>query len=189
MITSAMMLRTELCVHRKSTLKTLSLPIGRSLELACADCCRMRHMLKSSEKTVAVLGAPALDLLRRYALRRAARALATVLGQIAEQAIHLLVIGRVENEPPILAGLHHPCIGELLQMEGKSRGRQVQSLCDRARGQALGPLLHQHSIDRKPRALRQGSQRFDCLWRFHCSMRMCRWPELPQFAASRRNQL
>ena len=61
---------------------------------------------------------------------------------------------------------------ELLQMERKGRGRELQLLANRPGGQAFRALLDEQAKDREPMLLRQGGQRVEGGRRFHVSNNM-----------------
>src|SRR5262245_25434544 len=101
--------------------------------------------------------------------RRAGSATAAVLGEVADQCVHVVEVSGVDDEAAFLAVANQAGVREVRQMEGERCRRELQSLSDRACGQPLRPCLNQKSEDRETGLMRQRRKRCDCLCRFHVS--------------------
>src|SRR5688572_7278088 len=94
---------------------------------------------------------------------------AAVLGKKADELVHGLVVGAVDDEAPVLAAAHETRPDEVREVE-RQRGRgKAQLLGDAARGEALGAGLHQQTKGGKARFLGEPGERFYGLRRFHVS--------------------
>jgi len=118
-------------------------------------------------------GAPAPRRARRLtgsATRRGARcAGAAVLGQVVDQGSHGVEVGRVNDEPALLAAANQPRMREVRQVERERRRRQLQLLSDRAGSKAAGPRHDEEPEDGEARLVRKARQGIDCLLGFHIS--------------------
>src|SRR6185503_17309118 len=84
---------------------------------------------------------------------RARTAAAAVLGQVADERVHVLEIGAVDDEAPVLAALSQPRAREMRKVERERRRRQAELLADAPRGNAFGPGLYQKPVDPQARFL------------------------------------
>src|SRR5580765_5716241 len=88
-------------------------------------------------------------------------AAATVLGEVADERVHVPEIGRIEDEASLLAALGKPRARQVREVEGERRRRKLQRFADAAGGQSLRAGLDEQTVDRKARFLGQGGQRLD----------------------------
>src|ERR1700694_2895965 len=71
----------------------------------------------------------------------AGAAAAAVLGQVADQLVHVLEVGAVDDEAAVLPALHQPRTREMREVKRQRGPRQVELLADAPRRQARGPRL------------------------------------------------
>src|SRR5258708_4317734 len=94
---------------------------------------------------------------------------AAVFGGVAHELVHVLEVGAVDDEAPVLAAAHETGAGEMREMEGQRRRRQVELLADAAGGEALGAGFHQETVGLQSRFLCEGGERVDNILHFHIS--------------------
>ena len=103
---------------------------------------------------------------------QAGLAAAAVLGEGGDEVVHRREIGRIEDEPAFLAGLHQVGVGEFLEVE-RQRGRgEAQGLGDFAGGHARRAGLDQQAKDAQAVFLGQGGKALNGLFDFHDSIIM-----------------
>src|SRR5258706_2579152 len=96
-------------------------------------------------------------------------ATAAVLGEVAHELVHVLEVGAVDDEAPVLPPAHEAGAGEMREMEGERRRRQVELLTDAAGGEALGAGFDQETVGLQSRFLCEGGERVDDVRHFHIS--------------------
>src|SRR5579871_1960016 len=67
----------------------------------------------------------------------AVRALAAVLGEIAQEGVHGSVVGHLVQGPAVTAGCHQTGVPQGGQVEGQGRRREVEALGDGSHRHAL----------------------------------------------------
>src|SRR5687768_6312122 len=100
---------------------------------------------------------------------RAGRAAAAVLGQEADQLVHVIEVGAIDDESPVLATFRDAGSREPGEMERKRRRRKIERFADAARSQAGWARLHEKAKDREPGSLRERAEGLYGLRRFHIS--------------------
>ena len=88
-------------------------------------------------------------------------ALAAVLGEVAQQGVHLGKVGAVNQVATLGHAVHKTCVGEFLEVEGQGAGADVEFVGHGARRQPVWPGHDQRSEGSQALRLRQGSQGFD----------------------------
>src|SRR4051812_44958916 len=83
-------------------------------------------------------------------------AAATVLGEVADERVHIPEIRRIKDEASFLTASGKPRARQVREVEGERRRRKLQRFSNAAGGQSLGAGLDQQPVDREARFLRQG---------------------------------
>ena len=101
--------------------------------------------------------------------RRAGPATAAVFGQVADQCVHVLEVGRVDDEAPFLPACHEAGPGEVGKVEGEGRRREVELFADSPGCETSRPGLHEQAMHLQACSMSEGSERFEGLVCFHIS--------------------
>src|SRR3954465_8792748 len=88
-------------------------------------------------------------------------AAATVLGEVADERVHIPEISRIEDEASFLAALGKPRARQVREVEGERRRRQLQGFSNAAGGQPVRAGLDEQPVDREARFLCQCGKRLD----------------------------
>src|SRR5216684_3106999 len=96
-------------------------------------------------------------------------AAATVLGEVADELIHVLEVRAVDDEAAVLAAAHEAGAGEVREMKRERGRRQLEFFADASRRQPFGPGLDQQPVRLEARLLGEGGERVDDLRHFHIS--------------------
>jgi hypothetical protein len=101
--------------------------------------------------------------------RPAVRTAATVLGEVRDEPVHVLEVGGIDYEAPLLLARSQSRTGKVRQVKGKRSGRQSKTLTNSPGCHAFGASFHQQSEDREAAFLSQSGECFDRLCHFHIS--------------------
>src|SRR4029079_9798500 len=97
------------------------------------------------------------------------RVAAAVLGEIADKAVHVAEVCRIDYEPPFLPAAREAGANQVREMKRQRCGRQVELFAEDAGGEAGRAGLHQQLERCEARAMSECRQRFDRLRCFHIS--------------------
>src|SRR5579885_546827 len=103
------------------------------------------------------------------ALHAAVGALAAVLGEITDEAVHGAEVGGLIKSAALTALAHQTRMAQTREMERERGGSQIELLTDGPHRQALRPRLHQQAVDGEAALVGQGPQGADSSIRFHIS--------------------
>src|SRR5688572_10164236 len=101
--------------------------------------------------------------------RSAGMATAAVLGQEADDPRHVLEIGAVNDEAPVLPRARQAGPGEMRQVERQRGGRQFELLADGPGRAPFGSSRDEQAENLEPRLVGEGRERVDDLCGFHIS--------------------
>src|SRR5271165_968140 len=82
-------------------------------------------------------------------------ALAAVLGEVGEQAIHRRIFRRVDQRAAFAAALHQAGLLQVIEMKGERRGWKAQALPDMPCGHPVRSSLNEQPEDIEARFLCQ----------------------------------
>src|SRR5438477_10728625 len=88
-------------------------------------------------------------------------ATATVLGEVADELVHVLEVRAVDDEAAVLAAAHEAGAGEVREVKRERGRRQLELLANPSGRQPFGPGLDQEAVGLETRLLGKGGERVD----------------------------
>src|SRR5438067_1501754 len=107
---------------------------------------------------------------RKWGSRGTRAATATaVLREVADEFVHVLEVGAIDDEAAFLAASYQSGAREMGEVKRQGRRRQIELLADAPRGETVGTCLDEQTVDLQARLLRESGERVDDLCHFHSS--------------------